>query len=282
MLQPGEVDLVIYHKHCNDGFGAAFAAWLALGDRAEYFPAKYGDAPPDVSGRNVLIVDFSYRRDTLLEMAEKARSILVLDHHKSAMEDLQGLHFAKFDTACSGAMLAWSFFHPDEHPPMLIKYIQDRDLWQWRLPDSREFSAALMSVPHTFESYKGCLRDSAVRSLINEGAVIVGYIDREVASICKNAASRRLRVAPHLTCSVVNSSHHMSEVGDRLCKDADVGVIWYMDHRSQTWRVSMRSREGIDVTEIARFYKGGGHARAAGFSLGRDEHIEGIFCDEHD
>lgn len=280
--RPEDVDLVIYHKGCNDGFGAAFAAWLTLGDRAQYVPAQYGDSPPDVTGKSVLIADFSYRRDDLLRMAESAKSILVLDHHKSAMEDLQGLSFARFDVSCSGAMLTWEFFHPDEHPPMLIRYIQDRDLWQWRLPDSREFSAGLMGVPHTFEAYNGCMRDSAVRSLINTGTAIVGYTDREVERICKHAAARRLRAAPHLTCRVVNSGVLQSEVGDRLCRDADVAVVWNMDHRTQTWRVSMRSREGVDLTGIARSYNGGGHARAAGFSLGGGEHIEGIFCDEHD
>jgi oligoribonuclease NrnB/cAMP/cGMP phosphodiesterase (DHH superfamily) len=177
-------------------------------------------------------------------------------------------------------MLTWEFFHPDEHPPMLIRYIQDRDLWQWRLPDSREFSAGLMGVPHTFEAYSGCLRDSAVRSLVNTGSAIVGYIDREVERICKHAASRRLRAAPHLTCLVINSAILQSEIGDRLCQDADVGVIWHMDHGSSTWRVSMRSRMGVDVTEIARSFGGGGHARAAGFSLGPMAHIEDIFEDE--
>ena len=34
--------LVIYHAHCTDGFGAAFAAWMKLGDDAEYVPMQYG------------------------------------------------------------------------------------------------------------------------------------------------------------------------------------------------------------------------------------------------
>lgn len=280
-LKPDEVDLVIYHDSCTDGFGAAFAAWHARRDKASYFPAKYREPPPDVTGKNVLIVDFSYPRDILLKMREKARSILVLDHHKSAMQDLQDLDFVHFDMTSSGAMLSWAFFHPDEHPPLLIKYIQDRDLWQWRLPNSREFSAGFMNVPFLFAEYARCMQDSAVHSVINQGAIIVKYIDSEVAKICKHAAKRRLKAAPDLTCMVVNTHAWVSEVGSRLCERSDVAVMWYMDHESGAWRVSLRSRSGVDITPVARKYGGGGHEQAAGFSLSPGDHIEGIFEDDH-
>ena len=35
--------LILYHADCDDGFGAAYAAWLSLGDSAEYQPVYYGD-----------------------------------------------------------------------------------------------------------------------------------------------------------------------------------------------------------------------------------------------
>ena len=39
---------VIHHQDCPDGFGAAYAAWLKLGDNATYVPGKYGDQPPEM------------------------------------------------------------------------------------------------------------------------------------------------------------------------------------------------------------------------------------------
>lgn len=36
MIKPEDIDLVIVHGHCPDGFGSAWAAWCALGDKAEY------------------------------------------------------------------------------------------------------------------------------------------------------------------------------------------------------------------------------------------------------
>jgi len=59
--------LVIYHANCIDGYTSAWAAWRKYGDDAEYLPASYGDPAPDVTGRWVLVVDFSYPRDVMLK-----------------------------------------------------------------------------------------------------------------------------------------------------------------------------------------------------------------------
>lgn len=81
--------LCIYHGHCDDGFAAAWCVRQAIPD-AEFYPGVYQQEPPDVAGRDVLMVDFSYKRPVLLRMAESARSVMVLDHHKTAAEDLSG------------------------------------------------------------------------------------------------------------------------------------------------------------------------------------------------
>ena len=59
MLEPSSVDCVIYHANCTDGFGSAFSAWKLLGNRAEYYACGHGDKPPNVKGKNVVILDFS-------------------------------------------------------------------------------------------------------------------------------------------------------------------------------------------------------------------------------
>ena len=81
------MSLCIYHGNCADGFGAAWVVRKALGE-TEFHPGKYQEPPPDVTGKDVVMVDFSYKRPVLLEMAAKANSILILDHHVSAMNDI--------------------------------------------------------------------------------------------------------------------------------------------------------------------------------------------------
>lgn len=94
--RPEEVDLVFYHHACQDGFGAAWAAHRRIGDASpngveiQYESVKYGAETPDVTGRHVAIVDFCFEREQLDEMVQKAASLIVLDHHKSSRESLEG------------------------------------------------------------------------------------------------------------------------------------------------------------------------------------------------
>ena len=76
-------DLCIYHANCMDGFTAAWVVARKV-PGIELVPASYGDAPPDVLGKTVLIVDFSYAKAVLETMAGDARLVVVLDHHKTA------------------------------------------------------------------------------------------------------------------------------------------------------------------------------------------------------
>ena len=115
MIDPHSIDLVIYHANCTDGFGAAYAAWKLLGDRATYYAAKYGEAPPDVKDKCVVVLDFSYDNATTKRLIADAKSFLVIDHHKSAMIELHDVTCTHFDMNHSGAMLSWKFFHVSHH-----------------------------------------------------------------------------------------------------------------------------------------------------------------------
>lgn len=278
ILEPSSVDLVIYHGNCTDGFGAAYAAWKLLGDRAVYYPAKYGVAPPDVAGKNVLVVDFSYDNATTKRMMKEARGFLVLDHHKSAMIELHDISCTHFDMNHSGAMLAWKFFHPGKEAPRMIKHIEDRDLWKWEIPYSKEFAAAFDMVPFDFEEFDKYLDDSAVDNAQERGAYILAYSKTVISKIAKHAALRKIDGKEVL---VVNSSHWMSEIGNALSPKCDYALIWYYDHDTRQVKVSLRAHhEDSDVSEIAKRYGGGGHRKAAGFSLQPGTSVETIFDKE--
>lgn len=275
MIDPHSVDLVIYHGNCSDGFGACWAAHKLLGNKAQYFAGRYGEPPPDVTGKNVVIVDFSYDRETIEYMIEKSLSLIVLDHHKTAYERLSGLPELHFDNEHSGAILSWHFFHSGKEPPRFLKYIEDRDLWKWDLPYSKEFSAAFDMVPHDFFEFEKFEDDSVVDDAVNRGKYILAYSKTVIKKIADNAVERSWRGKKVM---VVNSSHWMSEIGNKLAVDCDFVVIWYYDHEKHKTKVSLRAfHEEIDVAEIAQIYGGGGHKKAAGFELPLNVHIESMF-----
>lgn len=275
MVEPSAVNLVIYHSNCTDGFGAAYAAWKLLGDRAEYHAAKHGEPPPDVVGKNVVVLDFSYDNSTTKRLMKEAKSFLVIDHHKSAVVELHDVTCTRFDMNHSGAMLAWKFFHPGKESPRLIKFIEDRDLWRWDIPYSKEFSAAFDMVPFDFEEFDKYLDDSEVDNAQERGAYILAYSKTVISKISKHASPRKIGGKDVL---VVNSPHWMSEIGAALSPKCDFALIWYYDHETHQVKVSLRAHhEDSDVSEVAKRFGGGGHRLAAGFVLPRDASIESIF-----
>jgi len=277
-VEPSQIDFVIYHANCSDGFGAAWAAWKLLGNKATYVAATHGDRPPDVRNRNVAILDFSFKNADTKKLIRDANSLVVLDHHKSAMVELHDIPQASFDMTKSGAMLAWNYFHPTKEPPKFIRYIQDRDLWKWELPYSKEFSAAFDMVPFEFEEFSAFEDDSTFDDACKRGSYILAY-SKTVVKKMADKATRRTWNGKQVC--IVNASHWMSEIGSKLSPDCDFVVIWYFDHTRQEHRVSLRSfHENVDVSEIAKSFGGGGHKSAAGFTLDKDKQIDKIFKDD--
>lgn len=283
-MKPTDVNLVIYHKGCTDGFGSAWAAWTILGDRAEYLAADFDDPPPveQVKGKCVLIVDFSYPLESLLTLKQSAADLILLDHHKSAQTALDHLDFTYFDMNESGATLAWQYFHPDEACPKFVQLIADRDLWQFRLPRSKEFSAAFLNVPFDFQAFNQYLDEKKVQETMKEGAVLLSYIDSQVRRMAKRAGRWLLDQGPKtLRVAVLNSPMWMSELGHALAEqpDADFGLIWYQDFKSGFYKCSLRSLDDkADVSAVAAGFGGGGHKCASAFTC--RQHPQTLFLHE--
>lgn len=268
--------LVIYHGNCPDGFTAAWVARKALGPGCDFVPASYGQEPPDVAGRRVYILDFAYKRPDMLAIAGRTPDVTILDHHKTAQADLAGLAdeclkvyglhppTVVFDMEKSGCRLAWEHFFPDREPPWLVRYAEDRDLWRWSLAASREINAALGSYPRTFEQWDhfgACDFADSRPWLVSEGAAVLRYQGQLVDSICRGA--REAEVGGHVVMAA-NTSVLFSEVAEKLAEGRPFGAAWFL-RRDGKRQWSLRSRGGVDVSEVARAYGGGGHRNAAGF-----------------
>ncbi len=251
-------EVVLYHAECSDGFGAAWALWKKF-PSARFIPVKHGCPPPaDLAGRHVVIVDFSYARPVLEAIAAQAATLQVLDHHITAEQALAGLPYAHFDQKKSGAVLAWEWAH-QAPVPWLLQYVQDKDLWHWALPVSREVNAALASYPYDFVTWDGLRQDT----LETEGRGILRYENELVGKI---AAEAKLLPFGDEVIPVVQSAILTSQVGERLSAGHPFCVIWH-DREGRRY-YSLRSHErGADVAAIATKYGGGGHTHAAGFSV---------------
>lgn len=260
--------LVIYHAGCIDGWTAAWAADRALGG-AELLAASYGDPPPDVEGRRVYIVDFSYRRAVLEEMYDRADYLRVIDHHATAAAELEGLSYATFDMGRSGAGLTWDVLCPRTTRPWLVDYVEDRDLWRFELAASREVNAALGSYAFSLETWDK-LAASSLGTIGAQGRAIVRYqaqlIDRHVAS-ARRAFIVGPESGPHHV-PIVNATALVSEVGNELALGAPFAALWRERPDggfSYSLRSSAANPDHLDVGKLAAEWGGGGHRHAAGF-----------------
>lgn len=268
--------LIIYHANCPDGFGAAWAFWKKYGKDAEYYPATHGEPPPDVKGREVYILDFSYSREVIEDLAESAKKILILDHHKTAHEALDGLSYFRYDVTHSGAYLAWRYLFGEQNVPNLILMIEDRDLWKWKILDSKLLLTVLDSHPYDFKvwdalSLKMELESPEYSRMLMDGMAISRYRESVIKQILKTA-----HTLPILgqNIAAVNSPYFQSELGATLSLGQPYSCVytWDGDH----YRFSLRSEaNGLDVAEIAKRFGGGGHAKAAGFTINSLEELNG-------
>lgn len=261
--------LCIYHGNCTDGFGAAWAVKQALGDDVEFFKGVYGDLPPDVTGRDVIMVDFSYKMDVIDIMLDFAKSITIIDHHKTAEAEVmpalqEQLVDGIFDMNKSGAVLAWEWFHPHTDVPLLLQHIQDRDLWKFELEGTRDIIAALSSYDFDFDEWSA-LVNGDIQSLRQEGAAINRAHLKSVNSHIKSSASRI--VIDEFNVPAINAPGvWASDSGNILCEGEPFAVCYW--HKSGAMVFSLRSSDkGMDVSEVAKRFGGGGHRNAAGFSI---------------
>jgi uncharacterized protein len=271
--------LVIYHANCHDGFCCAWLLWRhGVVNPEGLVPAQYGDEPPwdKMSEReSVMVCDFSYPRDVLERVRAKCKSLVVLDHHKTAQENLRGLDYCTFDVEKSGGRLTWEWLVKHEccgvcpERPWLVDYTEDRDLWRHGLTDTREVHAALSSYSLELSTWES-LHVRGWRALVPEGRALLRYRAQVVAEHVKRAREIEMsgRGGSHKVLAV-NATTLYSEVAGALAEGRPFGAC-YFDRAGTDGRVvrqwSLRSTsDGVDVSEIARARGGGGHEHAAGF-----------------
>lgn len=262
--------LVIYHGNCADGFTGAWVANKVMD--AEFHAGIYGNQPPshpDVVDRDVYFVDFTYKRPVLEEIRDKAKSLTILDHHATAEEDLRDLPGVTciFDMNRSGARIAWDFWFPKMKPPQALLHVEDRDLWRFALPGTREIQSNIFSYPYEFEVWDKLMHGN-VDELIAEGRAIERKHHKDIAELVQ-VVTRRMNIGGY-NVPIANLPYTLtSDAGALLGKgEPFAGCYWDTPHG----RVfSLRSApDGMDVGQIAKMYGGGGHPHASGFMVSYD------------
>lgn len=273
--------IVIYHSNCSDGFAAMWCFWRYFKDNADYYPGRYQETPPDVKDRDVYLVDFSYKRNVVLEMSKSARSITLIDHHASALNDLVGLSsiidmsYSSNDNA--GCVLAWNyvqknFWKGSRTVPQMLLHIEDRDLWKFKLEDTRAVGAYLFSLEMNLEVFTEAVTNFT--ECLERGKVLDAQ-HLKAANIILKQCSRYIELEGSRVLLVNTPMMFTSDIGNIAAK-AEAIVFMYSDtanYREFSLRSSAENPNAVDVSKVAEYFGGGGHKHAAGFKVSRDHYL---------
>lgn len=281
LIAPDKMDpqpLVIYHgRNCPDGFAAALAAWLFYEGRAEFVGLDHGDIKsvddlPALDGRAVYILDFSFSPAIMRSIEERAAKLVLLDHHKSAADKLDGFAsrcgVVHFDMKKSGARLAWEFFQREQALPDLVRFVEDRDIWAWQYPESAGFLAALDLEPMEFERWNEIAGFDAAQlsKYLERGRAMDAKFSKLATDIADGAQALVFNGVSGVMANAPGPFHSL--VGEMLCKRSGTfALLWSVD-KSGAIKCGLRSEPGFNCIPLAESMHGGGHAQACGFKMG--------------
>ena len=304
--------IIAYHDNCLDGFTAAWAAYRGMSQlmcKPELLPMSYNPASTQklfdalTTGDPVLgiqVVDFSLPVDVLARLQSCHPSVFVniLDHHKTAFEayapdidtiecdtvitgKLYGCNFI-LDNSESGASLAYTHFRQISGEvcelPMLIQYVKDYDLWQYKLGDkTRWVNKYLMLQDRTLERWDELLEmfdnEQSHAAILDCGRELQEAHEVLVTKIAKTGKPFTVYGEEGLFCMCPYEL--MSDVGHVLAtRSGTYGLMIVIDEKNCKAKWSLRSNGDYDVSKLAGFFGGGGHKNAAGFETSINEALQ--------
>jgi oligoribonuclease NrnB/cAMP/cGMP phosphodiesterase (DHH superfamily) len=271
-----QIDYVIYHNNCQDGFGSAWIVWRHLKGDATY-QGVVPDKLPNINvfrKKYVLFVDISMSLEYLEAVKAIANNVLVLDHHQTFFEELKDHPNAIFDVSHSAIYITWRVFYPDQKIPQFIRYIEDNDLTTNQFSKTEAFVTAIgtkLPFHHIdyFKAWDKLLNPSYVEQLINDGVKYQEYkgylLKRNMhASAPKNIGGYNVLISNFGTVGLASDlGNKISEANPR----SDFVALWSYHYNTNEYSIILRTRrDNIDLSQIAKIYGGGGHPKAARFA----------------
>ena len=275
-LRRNKINCVLYHGNCKDGFGSAMIVKNFLGNKqADYIPCYYGNDVSKllykVKGKNVIMCDFHFPEKELMKIIDASNTFMILDHHKTTERDLINIpnRLKRVDMNKSGVGLTWEYLFGELPMPKLYQLIQDRDLWLFKMEESRYLHCYLTSIKNDFALWNPLLDN--LDEAISKGKLIHEQESKLIDSISDNCTIVNHIVGANvLRVAYVYTYLYKSEVGEAVLakyKDIDFCAMYEYFNGKDSTIFSLRSLGDTDVSIICEKFGGGGHKNAAGMSI---------------
>ena len=258
--------VVFYHKNCRDGFASAWVAQKKLKNTASYIAIDYQDDLPKIKNKEVYFIDVTFPKE-IMNAVTKDNKVTVIDHHKSQKQIASLAQKSIFNIKHSASILTWKYFFPKNPVPKLLLFIEDIDLWKFKMKGTREIINALDTFPNNFPNWEEISlkmeNREGLKDLFEKGKKIKENKEKLVKKLINRGEKIKFHKHPTI---IVNSRILASEIGSSIVKKGyPIAVIYYI--KDGVLNASLRSDGKTDVSKIAGKYGGGGHKSSAGFFI---------------
>jgi len=221
-----------------------------------------------LKGKDLYLVDFCYDEPVLKKLVKNNKKVVVIDHHVSKKDVLKYATESVYGTNHSGSVLTWKYFNPSKPIPALLRYVEDNDLWKFKMKGAKSIMLAVDQFPYEFKKWDWIAKEIEIpkkrRVYYDKGEAILNYVKgmvKEIADIADLVKFEGYKVL------AVNAPRFLrSDLGNKLVeRKYPFGITWYI--KGKEVHVSLRSDGTVDVSKICEKYGGGGHKKAAGFTF---------------
>jgi oligoribonuclease NrnB/cAMP/cGMP phosphodiesterase (DHH superfamily) len=286
---------VIYHKGCIDGFTSFIILHKSgkINAGAKIYPdvpfAKV--PPPDIKGKDVIIMDVAYKYDILKYIFAEAKTVLFIDHHITSHKNVIKLQKEPspsvtiiYDEHECGASLVWK--HLSKEPlPLFVEYVKDNDIALWKMDYTYELIAGLdanydmSSNPRNIQKWIKLFDAAKLDKIIKDGKFYMKYINKIVEKEARKYSvelfpSQRLyedfsdffdKPAQYKVGVFCGACSNIGLIANQITMNSkcDFVIMWTLNLETKEYVLTFRSNY-VNVENIAyTLFKGGGHTGAA-------------------
>jgi hypothetical protein len=222
----------------------------------------------------IIITDLSPSFETAKYLTNYVE-LFFIDHHITSKE-LTNILDSYHDITKSATLLTYEWlvemgFDVKSYREF-ANCVNDYDMWHLKIDESLKLNMlfSLMGIDRFVERF---LKNPTVK--FDETEKMLLEIEEESKNKYLDNSLKNLNLytdKSNRKFAVIFAEKYNSELGHHILNFTDVVYVFIIN--AQKKKISLRSRDGIDVSEIAIKNGGGGHKNAAGFSTDFDFCIE--------